>query len=219
MDIFEAIKIRQSVRRYAESDVPDADLERIVQAAGQAPSGKNSQNWHFVAIKNRKLIHKIGRTLVDKNEVIALEMDKRDTDQGNRFRKFARGFTLFFLKAPVLVIVYTTHYYPSGYHELAFVDAPQATREDLLYKRNPGMQNLGAALENFSLAATSLGYGNCWLTSANYAADEIEALLKDEVGFEKENYFMGAMMTLGIPEGPLKSPARKKLNEIFTLIP
>lgn len=219
MDVFEAIKKRQSVRRYKEADVPETDIVKIIQAAGQAPSGKNVQNWHMVVIKNRDLIRKIGSVLVQKNEEIALSMDKINLVKGRGFRKFAQSFTLFFLKAPVVIVVYTTDYYPSGYHELAFIDAPKDILEELIYKRNPGMQNLGAALENFSLAATELGYGSCWLTSANYAAQEIETLLKNEVGFERAHYFMGAMMTLGIPEGPSKSPGRKESNEIYTLIP
>lgn len=218
MDIFETINKRQSVRRYQSAPVPDADLERIIRAAGDAPSGKNTQNWHFVAIQNKGLIEKIGDVLTQKNEMIALEMDKKDPVKGKTFRKFAKGFTLFFLEAPVIIMVYTTPYYPSGYGELQFIEASKETLDDLLLKRNPGMQNLGAALENFSLAATALGYGSCWLTSANYAAEDIETLLKTETGFEKENYFLGAMMTLGISEGIPKSPPRKKLEDIFTLI-
>ena len=55
-------------------------------------------------------------------------------------------------------------------------------------KTNPGMQSIGAAMENMALEAVNLHYGSCWLTSANYAAAEIEALLKKRIGFEKEGY-------------------------------
>ncbi|MGO0916095.1 hypothetical protein ACTPEM_22650, partial [Clostridioides difficile] len=43
------------------------------------------------------------------------------------------------------------------------------------------------------------------VTSQNYAADEIEAVLEAETGFEKGEYFLGAMLALGVPEDNLKS--------------
>ncbi len=209
---------RHSVRRFKSEDVPENDLERIIMAAGTAPSGKNIQNWHFVAIKNRALIQSIGTVIRERSEAIAVGLDALDAKKANVFRKFVQGYTLFALEAPVLIVVYTTYYYPSGYHELKLINADAEVLEHLLLKRSPGMQNLGAALENFSLAAVELGYGSCWLTSANYAASEIEALLLSEIGFEKEGYFMGAMMALGVPDGVQKSPKKKSLEEIYTLI-
>ena len=218
MELQDILYQRHSIRHFKEGDVPDEDIEKIVKAAGTAPSGKNIQNWHFVAIKNKSLIEKISQVLIAKNEEISQKMDKKDPEKGNKFRKFVKNFTLFFLKAPVLVVVYTTTYYPSGYHELTFAGAAQDVLDEIVYLRSPGMQSLGAALENFTLSAIDLGYGTCWLTSANYAAAELEALLKNEIGFEKEGYFFGAMMALGIPEENPKSPAKKPLDEIFTMI-
>ncbi|HBG8071062.1 TPA: nitroreductase family protein, partial [Clostridioides difficile] len=75
-----------------------------------------------------------------------------------------------------------------------------------------------AAIENFTLSAIELGYGSCWLTSQNYAADEIEAVLEAETGFEKGEYFLGAMLALGVPEDNLKSPSKKPVEEICTFI-
>jgi nitroreductase len=80
------------------------------------------------------------------------------------------------------------------------------------------MQSLGAALENFTLKAIDLGYGSCLLTSANYAAAEIEELLKKEAGFEKEDYYMASMIALGIPEDGQKSPNKKPVDQILTYL-
>ncbi len=218
MELQEALNRRQSIRHYKDGDIPEVHIREIVQAAGTAPSGKNIQNWHFVCIKNKALMHKISDVIQTKNEEIALEMDKKDTERGYRFRKFVKNLTLFFLKAPVLVVVYTATYFPSGYHEMTFAEYPKESTDDLVYLRSPGMQSLGAALENFTLKAIDLGYGTCWLTSANYAAREIQELLKKEIGFEKEGYFMGALMSLGIPEDNPKSPGKKTIEEIYTYI-
>ena len=218
MELNEILQKRHSIRQFKDLDVPNLDIEKIIKDAGTAPSGKNIQNWHFVVIKNKSLINKIGDALIEKNEEISLITDKIDLIKGDKFRKFAKNFTLFFLKAPVLIVIYTTTYYPSGYHELVFIDAPKEILDDIVLHRNPGMQSLGAAVENLTLSAIESGYGTCWITSANYAAEEIELLLKKEIGFEKEGYFMGAMLSLGVPEDNPKSPGKKTFDDIYTLV-
>jgi len=218
MELQEIIERRQSIRKYKVGDVPKEHIYKIIRAAGLAPSGKNIQNWHFVVIKNEDLKHKIGQAVLDKNESICIEMDKIDKERGDAFRKFVRNFTLFFLKASVLVVVFSTDYRPSGYYELEFINTDPSILHDLVKHRNPGMQSLGAALENFTLKAIDLGYGTCILTSANYAAAEIEETLKTEIGFEKDDYYMACMISLGIPEENQMSPKKKPLEQIVTYV-
>jgi nitroreductase len=79
------------------------------------------------------------------------------------------------------------------------------------------MQSLGAAVAHLTLRATELGYGACWFTSANYADEGIEALLR-EAGFEKPGYFMVALVSVGIPAENPKSPPKKPLSEILTVL-
>lgn len=218
MELFDAIDKRQSARAFKKDPVKEGDILKIVEAAGKAPSGKNIQNWHFIVIENKAVMEKIGEIVDEKNAEIAQKMAEVDVEKANRFRKFIKHFTLFSMNAPAFVVVFTTRYYPSGYHELKLIDAPQDAF-DQLFLRDPGMQSLGAAIENFSLAAVDLGYGTCWLTSMNYAAHEIETFFKEEMGFHKEGYFLGATLALGVPEeSRLKSPKKKPLNEIFTYI-
>ncbi len=51
MDLFEAIRKRHSYRGpYEDRTIPRGDLERIVQAGIQAPSGVNAQTTSFVII-------------------------------------------------------------------------------------------------------------------------------------------------------------------------
>ena len=218
MNFQEVVEKRQSVRKFKDEKIPKEHIEEIVRTAGLAPSGKNIQNWHFVVIQNDNLKNKIGQAVLEKNESICLEMDKIDKARGDTFRKFVRNFTLFFLKAPVIVVVFTTEYKPSSYYEYKFINADQAILDDLVKHKNPGMQSLGAALQTFTLKAVDLGYGSCWITSANYASTEIEALLKEELGFEKDGYFMSAMLALGIPEEGIRSPNKKPLEQILTYV-
>ncbi len=50
--IFSMIKSRRSTRKYLEYDVPDELLERILDAAGYAPSAGNFQPYEFIVVKN-----------------------------------------------------------------------------------------------------------------------------------------------------------------------
>jgi nitroreductase len=218
MELKEAISKRQSVRSFKACDVPNEDIREMIEAARIAPSGKNMQNWHFVVIKDKELIDKVAEAVRDKNREIAGRMDAVDQTKGDRFRKFADRFTLFFRDAPVLIIVMTQTYIPSGYNEYKSIDADPRLLDDLLGHRNPGMQSLGAAVEHLCLRAVDLGYGCCWLTSANYAAEAIEALVRTDAAFDDETYYMAALLALGVTEGEPKSPGRKSLEEIYTLI-
>jgi len=218
MEYRKVLEARQSVRKYKNADVPKEDILKMLDAARLAPSGKNMQNWHFVTIKNKELIAKIAKVIEDKNEEIVQKMGEIDEKKALRFQKFCQVFTLFFKDAPVLVVAYATNYYPSGYFELSMIEEDKFAAR-LLDEPNPGMQSIGAAIENLILEAVNLGYGSCWLTSANYAAKEITELLKTEIGFEKENYFMAAMISIGVPaEGTHKSPSRKELDQIYTYV-
>ena len=128
------------------------------------------------------------------------------------FTKFVRFSTLF-RKAPVLILVYAGPYIPTGLDVLQQINASTEEIHNLL-RPNPAIQNIGAAVQNLMLAATHMGYGTCWMTSSNYAAKEIEAF----VGFEKEGYSLSLLTPLGVPDGELKSPSRKPVEEIMTII-
>jgi nitroreductase len=218
MELKEVLCTRQSVRKFKACDVPNEDIREMLDAARIAPSGKNMQNWHFVVVKNKELMDKVAEAVRDKNREIAGRMDAIEKEKGDRFRKFADRFTLFFKDAPVLIIVMTQTYIPSGYNEYKLIDAEQHLLDDLLGHRNPGMQSLGAAVEHLYLRAVDLGYGCCRLTSANYAAESIEELVRSKAGFDDEAYYMAALIALGVTEGEPKSPGRKPLEEIYTLV-
>ena len=64
MDLFDAIANRQSYRESFTADaVPCADLERIVQAGLDAPSGCNLQTTRFVIVDDPELLREIADLL------------------------------------------------------------------------------------------------------------------------------------------------------------
>jgi len=53
MDVFEAIKKRRSIRNYQDREVEEDKLSKILEAARQAPSASNRQEWRFVVVRDK----------------------------------------------------------------------------------------------------------------------------------------------------------------------
>ena len=219
MNFTEVLENRRSVRKYVKgAEVPKAALEEMVRAAGIAPSGKNAQNWFFLIIQRRSLMEQIAEILKAENEAIAKELDKKDPEAADRFRKVIHAFSLFFLDASAFAVVYAEDYIPSGCAELKAIGGDPVLIDELWLRKSPGMQSIGAAIENFCLSATDQGFGTCWMTSLNYAAAQIEELIKKETGFDRPGWFLTACISVGVPEGTGKNPAKKSLEEISLFV-
>lgn len=52
MEFIQVIKNRRSVRKYKNDPIPDEILNKILESARLAPSGGNSQPWHFIVVKD-----------------------------------------------------------------------------------------------------------------------------------------------------------------------
>lgn len=52
MDVFEAIRMRRSIRAYENTPIPKEKIERILESARLAPSASNIQPWHFIIVSD-----------------------------------------------------------------------------------------------------------------------------------------------------------------------
>lgn len=59
MEALKAILTRRSVRSFTSQIIDDSTIETILQAAMSAPSAVNEQPWHFLVIRDRKILDKI----------------------------------------------------------------------------------------------------------------------------------------------------------------
>ena len=53
MDITDAICRRRSIRKYKNGMLPEAYIDKVLEAARWAPSGLNNQPWRFLVIKDK----------------------------------------------------------------------------------------------------------------------------------------------------------------------
>jgi nitroreductase len=48
----ELIASRRSIRKYTDEPVDDATVEALIESARLAPSGNNTQPWHFIVVRD-----------------------------------------------------------------------------------------------------------------------------------------------------------------------
>ena len=53
MGVLDVIRARRSIRAYKSEPIPEEVLERVMEAARLAPSGKNLQPWKFILVRDR----------------------------------------------------------------------------------------------------------------------------------------------------------------------
>ena len=58
--VYEAARTVMAVREYEDKEVPEEALRRIVEAARLTASASNAQPWHFILVRQRDGLRKLG---------------------------------------------------------------------------------------------------------------------------------------------------------------
>jgi len=90
MDVFEAIKVRRSIRKYKPELIPDAKLEIILDAARLAPSAANRQPWRFVVVQNadrKKTLAEVADNQTFMNDAAAIVVAVGDPEVSTRWHE------------------------------------------------------------------------------------------------------------------------------------
>ncbi len=197
MDVFEAMKRRQSIRRFLKDPVPHDKILRMVEAATWAPSAGNAQNARFIVVEDHALLIRM-KGIVD--EILSRITEKEvPPDKINYHNLFAA--------APAAVCVVGKPYESATDRNLREKD-PERHRMRR-YQVNAGLQSVASAITQFLLAAYSLGYGTCWMTGPLVAKPELESALSIRPPEE-----LLAVIALGIPDSPPPKPLRRPPEEI-----
>lgn len=197
MDVFEAMRGRQSVRKFLKESVPREAILRMVEAASWAPSAGNTQNVRFLVVEDRRLLQRM-KGIVDQvvSRVTGKEIPPGKINTHNLFAA-----------APSAVCVLGSPY-ESATDRLLREKDPERHRMRR-YQVNAGLQSAAAAVMQFLLAAYALGYGTCWMTGPLIAKPELESALS--VRFPEE---LLGIIAVGRPDSPPPKPPRKGPEEI-----
>lgn len=202
---------RKSIRDFKDVPVPKEDILKMLEAATFAPSPKHQQNWHFVVVQDQEKIKQMADAVTASHTAIANMMETEEEQK--KYMKFLPYYTAF-ARGPVAVVVYSK---PYDMIEEKVLCANNVSEEVLEVLRSPqsAAQGIGAAVENFLLAAANMGYGTCYMTGPAHAKREIEEV----IGFDKPEYSLMSIIALGVPQDETpKQPKRKPLEDVVTFL-
>ncbi len=96
MDVHEAVRTRLTVRQFKPDPVPDEVVHKLLEAGRLAPSSQNLQPWHFIVVRNRETLQRLGQIassggfVADAPMAIAIAMnnaDRPDLDAGRTLQQ------------------------------------------------------------------------------------------------------------------------------------
>ncbi len=61
MDTFEAIRTVLAVRSFKDTPIPEEIVREIVEAAHLTASSINKQPWHFIVVRDKETLQKLGQ--------------------------------------------------------------------------------------------------------------------------------------------------------------
>ncbi len=199
MDVFEAMKGRQSVRKFRKDPVPRAAILKMVEAGMWAPSAGNAQNVRFILVEDKTLLKRM-KGIVD--EVVSRTTGKEIAPEK------VNTYNLFWA-APAAACVIGSPYESTTDRLLREKDPERYKIRR--FQVNPALQSVSASVVQFLLAAYALGYGTCWMTGPLIAKQELESALS--IRFPEE---LLAIVAVGKPDSPPPKPPRKPPEEITT---
>lgn len=195
------IQDRRSIRHFTEEPVSDQDLDMILEAARQAPSGENAQPWRFIIVKDEGMRKKMGAIAGGGSgrrftaEFVTKKMQERfagledEAKKQAAFKKLTSGqVSAFMADAPVNIVV-------CGKKDVW--DMPYDT---------------SAAIENMLLMITALGLGACWVIAPCIDIrdeERIKALLDIPEGFKAVS-----ILSVGHPARSHRPRPRLPINEL-----
>ena len=211
VDVFEAIRTARMLRVLKPDPVPDALIERILEAAICAPSAGNTQAWSFIAVTDETQRQRLGdayrRASLSVREFYAVQERPAHMGEEQYFRVLRSGIHLHehMGEAPVIFL-------PCMRMETRILPSSIPPETQALMRASyvhVAAASVYPAVQNVILACRALGLGTCLTTSHFLVEDEVRAI----VGLP-DDYRVYAMMPIGWPVGRYGPVRRKALAEI-----
>ena len=193
--LFDTIYNQRQITRYRRDPVSKEDIDKIIEAATKAPSGGNTQPWHFIAITDPELIAKVGGLYRD------LWLGGRGhTPPSNEPPAYAaaRYLANHMPEVPAMILICADH-------SVGYMDRPQG--EPL--ERGRYASSIWLAVQNLFLAAQALGLGTR-ITTTHIREEE---KIKEWLGIP-DHIETVCLTPLGYPRGRFGPTNRKPAAEV-----
>lgn len=194
--LYAAIESRRSVRSYRADPLPAALIERLLRAAGLAPSSHNRQPWRFVLLRDAATAAVLARAMGER----LAEDRRRDGDAPDAIaRDVARSFARI-TGAPLLLLVCMTLDEMDSY--------PDVCRREA--ERLMAVQSTAMAAQTLMLAAAAEGVATCWMCAPLFCPGTVRDTLALPPAWQPQG-----LITLGRAAAPARARSRKALAEIL----
>ncbi len=194
--LFEAMYTMRAIRRFKPDAVPPEMIQKVIEAATQAPSGTNRQPWGFVVVRDPDTKGAIGALYKQAWDAV-FGSTYRGRPVDNRVLASAQYLAEHMGEAPVLLFVCVDHERAGG--APVFGRPVPWTRGASIY---PAVQNL-------LLAARGLGLGAVLTTLHKNYEDEVRAILGLPAHVET-----AALIPMGFPAERFGPTRRRPASEV-----
>ncbi len=187
MELLEALRARHSTRVYDGTPVDADTVKRLVDAATLAPSAHNGQPWYFHVAMGLSRVE-VGETMALTTQYLQEYMDMLSPEELDMAARFYADLG----KAPIVIAISVP----------ASVGAGERAQQYI---------SVGAAIENFMLAALDEGLGSCSITAPTWIIDRLVEVFKIPDGRE-----IASLLILGHPD---ETPVhRERRHDVVTFL-
>ncbi len=193
--LYEGLRTRHSVRRFADRPIPEEVLRRILWAGTRAPSAHNRQPWRFVVVtegeRRRRWVEAMGMRY---REDLLADGLSRDRIEDHVSRRESR-----LLEAPSAILLCMTLVDMDRYP-----DPARQEKECLM-----ATQSVAMAGGYMLLAAHAEGLGACWICAPLFAAAESIRYLDLDSAWKPQG-----VLAIGYPAGSSRVRSRRDVEEV-----
>jgi len=203
MGFFEVIYSTRALRRFKPDPVPDELISKVLDAAIQAPSGSNEQNWLFMVVTEqgqRKRVADVYRKAAQRAHLP--DYIKAKFSGGDRQGRLIADSVLHLVEhiheVPVLIV--------------PCLNVGNAASQDPKFRERMGRLEGGSiypAIQNLMLACRVVGLGTVLTTIHALYEDE----LKEILGLPAE-YSTFALLPVGFPTDKFGPVKRKPITQV-----
>jgi len=199
--LMEVVRSRRTNREFVStSEVPREHFDLILEAARHAPSGANSQPWHFIVVTDPRVKAEIGDCFIQEQQARARLRMGFPTPNYNGVKT-----------APGLIVIVADFRFIR-----AFPVLNDGSELDRMYQANAErilLQSVAAATMSAHLAAAALGYAVWWITAIGQEA--IQKKVKPLLEVPEELAVID-VMCFGPPLKPSYKRWKKTLEQIMS---
>jgi len=161
--LWDVLLNRRSIRRYTDTPVERALIERLLSAATWAASAHNRQPWRFVVVVDAATKERLARAM---GAQLRLDLEADGAPEDGIAKDTARSYARL-TGAPVLIVLCLTMADMDTY-----ADAERQQRELVM-----AIQSTAMAGQNLLLAVHDAGLGACWMCAPLFCPQVVRATL------------------------------------------